>query len=303
MRKLGLGLISLLWIAGGAYATDLTFFTCSDTHYNEAAASNTVQAALIDMINAIPGKEYPDSVGGGKVAVPRGVIVPGDLIDDGQGPGKMIQAEWDLWTADFGMTGEGRLKFPVYEGIGNHDLNERAAVEAGFKTRNQARSNVVAIASNGLHYAWEWDGIHFVQLNLYPGDVRPQGKGGQPPRQALTFLKEELAKNVGQSGKPVVIAHHYMPTDGWWSEEEKQAYYEAIKDYNVILITHGHQGRASIYDWKGITVVDNHAFAGTGAFVFHITPNNELIIAQRTKADQWGLTAKKTIKNPAPAAK
>lgn len=303
MRKLWLGLIGLVLMMSAARATELTFFTCSDTHYREAAASNTVQAALIDIINAIPGKEFPAELGGGKVAVPRGVIVPGDLIDSGQAPAARIKAEWGLWKADFGMTGEGRLKFPVYEGIGNHDLNERSPLEAEYKERNQKRADVVALSTNGLHYAWEWEGVHFIQLNLYPGDVRPKEKGGQPPRHALTFLKEELAKNVGASGKPVVIAHHYMPTDGWWSEPEKEAYYEAIKDYNVILITHGHQGRGGIYDWKGITVVNNHAFTGTGAFVIHINKNNEMRIAQRTKNDAWGVTLKKTIKNPAAAAK
>jgi cytolysin (calcineurin-like family phosphatase) len=276
----------------------LTFFTCSDTHYQDAVESNKVQAALIDMMNAMPNKEYPDDLGGGKIGIPRGVIVPGDLVDHGQAPAKKVRQEWSLWNADFGLNGEGRLKFPVYEGYGNHDLNTKCYVEDEIKARNLKRKDVVAISSNGYHYAWEWDGIHFIQLNLYPADERPSGVKGQPPRFALQFLKEELAKNVGKSGKPVVVTQHYMPTDNWWTEPEKEAFFQVLKDYNVILIVHGHQGQGSIYDWKGLTVVDNNDFRGAGVFVVNIR-GNEMRIVQRKPYDRWALKAKKTIQRPA----
>jgi cytolysin (calcineurin-like family phosphatase) len=204
-----------------------------------------------------------------------------------------------LWVADFGLKGEGRLRFPIYEGYGNHDLNGNLLIENFIKERNLARSNVVAIATNGFHYAWEWDGVHFVQLNLYPGNTRPKG---QPPRYALDFLREELSKNVGSSRRPVVISHHYVPTDNWWTDEEKNAYYDAIKDYNVILIIVGHQFRASLIDWKGLRVLDNNDFRGTGAFVVHIT-DKQMTIAQRTPADEWKLSRKIAIDFPRPAAK
>ena len=298
MRRVRVGAMGLLLLfAARPAAAQLTFFTCSDTHYNEAAVSNTAQAALIDLMNALPGKAYPPELGGGPVAVPRGVIIPGDLIDDGQGPVAMIRDEWALWKADFGLHGEGRLKFPVYEGYGNHDLNDGLFIENEIKARTAARSNVVAVATNGLHYAWEWDGIHFVQLNLYPGTVRPPGVQGQPPRQALEFLKEDLAKNVGRSGRPVVVSHHYMPADTWWTDAEKEAYHAELRDYNVILIVHGHQGRASLDPWKGITTVDNHAFLGAGVFVVRIE-GDEMSIVQRRPDDTWGMSLKKRIQRP-----
>jgi cytolysin (calcineurin-like family phosphatase) len=249
--------VLLLVVLGRLQATDLTFLTCSDTHYRQVAATNATQAAIIDMMNALPGKQYPASVGGGVVAVPRGVIVPGDLVDTGQGPANLVKQQWSLWVADFGLKGEGRLRFPVYEGYGNHELNGNLLIENCIKERNLARSNVVAIATNGFHYAWEWDGIHFVQLNLYPGNARPKG---QPPRYALDFLRDDLKKNVAGSRRPIVISHHYVPTDTWWSQEEKNAYFDAIKEYNVILIIVGDQFRASVIDWQGLTVLDNNHF-------------------------------------------
>lgn len=287
-----------------AQAIDLTFFTCSDTHYLPEASSNTTRTAIVDIMNALPGRKYPDVIGGGIVAIPRGVIVPGDLVDHGQAPMALVRKEWAMWTADFGLNGEGRLKFPVYEGYGNHDLNSNFLVENEIKKRNLSRLNVVAISSNGFHYAWEWDGIHFIQLNLYPADERPKGVKGQPPRYALQFLKDELQKNVGTSRKPVVVSYHYQPTDTWWTEEEKEAFYEVMRHYNVILLIHGHQGRASIYDWKGVTVIDNNDFRGTGAFVVHIhkadpTDDGILTIAQCLPSGTWGnLTFKKKFDFP-----
>ena len=55
MRRRLVGAAGLmLLLAGRPAAAQLTFFTCSDTHYNEAAGSNTAQAALIDMMNSLP---------------------------------------------------------------------------------------------------------------------------------------------------------------------------------------------------------------------------------------------------------
>ncbi len=302
MNKVFLSASIVLFLLFRAQAIDLTFFTCSDTHYLQWASSNLNRTAIVDMMNALPGKKYPDAVGGGVVATPRGVIVPGDLIDGGQSPDSIVKPQWANWKADFGMTGtEGRLKFPVYEGYGNHDLGGR--VEKYIKERNLTRSNLVAVSENGFHYAWEWDGIHFVECNLFPGHTREKGKG-QPPLESLGFLRDELQKNVGDSRKPVVVVHHYMPTDGWWSDEEKRAYFDVIKDYNIILITHGHQSRASITECNGFTVLNNHYFLTAGAFAVRIskdeqTGEHHLTIAQCLPSGKWGpLTFKKKIAFP-----
>lgn len=294
MRK-GICLIVFHFTALAAVnAGDLTFFTCSDTHYNETKELNVQQAALIDMMNTLPGREYPAKLGGGRIDVPKGVIIPGDLIDDGQGPKQMVLQEWALWEEDFGLTGEKRLKFPVYEGYGNHDLNAQYYVEDEIRKRNGKRADVTMAASNGYHYAWKWEGVHFVQLNLYPGDARPNG---QPPRQALEFLKNFLAKIVSTSGAPVIISHHYQPIDNWWTDAEKEAYYSVIRGYNVVLIIHGHQNIASVTEWKGITVLNNHHFLRTGAFAVNIR-DNEMRIIQRKPDDQWGISTNIMFKTP-----
>lgn len=289
--------IVLIFTLAGVRAADLTFFTCSDTHYREDASSNDKKTAIIEMMNTLPGKKYPEAIDGGTVGTPCGVIVPGDLVDTGQGPPKLVNKQWALWKADFGLTGkDGKLKFPVYEGYGNHDLNGNLLIENYIKERTLLRSKVLAISDNGFHYAWQWDGVHFVEVNLYPGNKRPKG---QQPREALDFLRDELKKNVADSRQPVVVVQHYQPTDTWWTDEEKEAFYDVIKNYNVILIIHGHQGHASITDWKGITTVDNNDFLGTGFFVFHIT-DRKITVAQCTPSGEWGkCLLKKDIEFPA----
>ncbi len=285
---------------------DVTFFVVSDTHYGakpdpkEVKADvktddkNAIKHEAIDRMNALPGQPYPKQVGGGTVSVPRGVIVPGDLINDGTLP--VRDQQWADWLADFKVKGDGRVRWPAYEGIGNHDLSPTMLVQNAIRQRNRERPAVTNISSNGLHYSWDWDRLHMVMLNLYPGDKPDPATHYSPihnPEGALQFLKDDLAKNVGTSGRPVILCHHYdLQGTDWWTETERAAYYEAFKDYNVIGIIHGHTG-TGIYKWRGIDVF-NVGQLGPTVFVFHVTPT-ELTAAQRKSDGTWGFTLRKPI--------
>ena len=124
-----------------------------------------------------------------------------------------------------------------------------------------------------------------MQLNLYPGNTpHPKTRYSRvhhDPQQALDFLKADLAAHVGQSGRPVVLMHHYdLRGTDWWHDEERNAYYEAIKDYNVVLILHGHTG-TEVYRWRGLDVV-NDGQTEKGFFVIEIT-DRRLRLAYRVK--------------------
>jgi len=292
-----------LAVSLAANAADITFFVCSDTHYGATVEENATRTAGVELMNTLPGTSYPDALGSGTVGVPRGVLVLGDLIDDGAVEGTN-RAQWDCWKSDFGLNGEGRCKFPVYEGFGNHDLHRSRFLQEEIKARNLKRANLKAISENGLHYSWDWDDVHFVQLNLYPGQTwspRSRYSAVHDPEHSLEFLAGDLKRNVGASGRPVVLMHHYDPRDNndWWQREEIAAYYDAIKDYNVIVILHGHTG-TGIYKWNGIDVVNTGNLPGGGVFVCHITPDNRLIVAQRTPAHEWTRTLAKSISVPNP---
>ena len=61
-----------------------TFFVSPDTHFTQSGGVADVlknRRGVADM-NALPGTAFPGN-GSGLVGVPLGVVLPGDLIDDG----------------------------------------------------------------------------------------------------------------------------------------------------------------------------------------------------------------------------
>ena len=244
----------------------VTFFVTSDSHYEavDHVERNDECQATIERMNRLPGHSWPESLGGGKVATPRGVLVLGDLIDDGERRGE-TEIEWGHFASQFGLDGsDGLLKYPVFEGWGNHDgppqelVTQRRSVRAEIKHRNTVRLEkklIANVAENGLHYSWDWGDVHLVQLNLYPGD-KPHPKTRynpkwHDPQGALSFLKKDLKDHVSDSGRPVVVTSHYGfdSPDDWWHSEELAAAYDAMSLYNVVAYFHGHTG-TKVYQWK-----------------------------------------------------
>ena len=281
-------------------AADVTFFAISDIHYGAVSGPKDgkpkVTCSEIDTINSLPGTPYPAPFKG-TVAVPRGIVMQGDLINDGAVADK-YPTQWANYIADFGVNGEGRCKFPVFEAIGNHDVNENLFVFNKIKERNLTRlqlKHIGNISPNGYHYSWDWDGIHFVNVNLFPGNVwhgEADAYGaGHNPLLARDFLVDDLRKNVGNSGRPVVIVQHFRPIDeNWWTFSAADKYYKVLQDYNVILILCGHQGGGVNNLWRGINWV-----SGNGELnVFHITPDNQLLALSHSRKN-WDKSMQKRI--------
>ena len=293
---------------------DVTFISTSDCHYREpdhrAGNHNDLNRASIEEMNRITDLTWPEKLGGGKIGKPRGVVILGDLIDDGDRAekGRVISAEqYKIFQADFGLDGsDGLLKYPVFEGWGNHDGPPIGKEKNGFssqgeiKRRNAIRMEKKLISNtsaNGLHYSWDWDDVHFVQLNIYPADKQNPKVHYSPvwhdPQGALTFLKEDLAQKVGNSGRPVVLMAHCGFDTDWWNPEDWAAAYAAAKSYNVVLYLFGHTG-TGVGAWapageekKWNWINDGHTDAGF--FVIHIT-GDRVQAAYRLKT---GLTFKK----------
>ncbi len=293
---------------------NVTFISTSDSHYREADRKdnfNDLNRASVDAINAIETEKWPEKLGGDAIGKPRGVVVLGDCIDDGDlaRDGRVLSEEqFKLFVADFGLYGgDGRLKFPVFEGWGNHDGPPQGKGKSGFsfqanlKKRNQARKEkglISHLSDNGLHYSWDWDDVHFVQTNIYPADKQRDGVRYSPvwhdPQGALTFLKKDLAENVGNSGRPVVLLSHCGFDTNWWIEPDWKDAYDAAKAYNVVLFLYGHTG-TGLKDWappgekKWTCINDGNLTAGF--FVIQIT-GDRLRAAYRTKRDL------KTVRRP-----
>jgi len=302
-------LTSVILIAAAAWpasAAGVTFLVTSDSHYDafENEDRNERDRVTIDEMNRITNVRWPESLGGAPIARPRGVALLGDVIDDGDRmkEGKnQSRRQFDFFVADFGLDGtEGRLKYPVFEGWGNHDGPPVGREQFGFsfqselKRRNAIRLQqglITNLSENGLHYCWDWDGVHFVQLNLYPGN-KPHPKirysaAYHDPQHSLDFLEADLASHVASSGRPVVIMHHYdLQGTDWWHDEQRRDYYDAIKEYNVVAVFHGHTG-TGVYRWKpegeprALDVI-NTGQTENGFFVAQIT-DDRLRLAYRMK--------------------
>lgn len=281
----------------------LTFLVTSDSHYEavQHVERNDRNRVTIERMNAIAGVAWPEKLGGGAIGKPIGVLALGDLIDDGDKAGE-TEIEWRFFEEHFGLDGDdGLLKYPVFEGWGNHDgppekfIKQKRSVQAEIKRRNEQRLEkklISNVSENGLHYSWDWNGIHFVQANLYPADKQnAKVRYSLPwhdPQNALEFVKQDLAAAVADSGRPVIIVAHCGFDTDWWVAEDWTAFYQAVSPYNVAAFFHGHTG-TGVRKWappgesKTLDVI-NTGQTEKGFFVVEVK-HDQMRMAYHTKQD------------------
>ncbi len=308
-----------------AKAEPVAFFVVGDTHYfadkdtptQLDARSKPVTGRLIDTLNKLPGAEIPKAAGGGSVRAAKGVIHAGDCIDSGDKPKeKMQRTEWAAFADDYGLTGtDGRLKLPVYEILGNHDSPHGVGLAVGkVAARNKTRPSVGNVSPNGVHYSWDWNGVHFVNLGLIVGQVATvTRKRRYAPLDSLAFLIADLKEKVGTSGKPVVITHHVdilryaqpLPVDDKkaagmeWDPADVKGFHDALKGYSVAAIFYGHTHARNVFRWDGsnkaaaagipVFNVDNSAHFGSKAQAFYYCEiaDGRITVREYATSDGW----------------
>ncbi len=321
----------------------VAFFLVGDTHFladkenptklNKRSA--TVTARLVDWLNKLPGTAIPREAGGGTVLAPRGVIHAGDCIDTGDKANvKMQETEWAAFTDAYGLTGkDGRLKVPVYEVHGNHDSPRGdGLVVKKIIARNKTRPGVTRTSQNGVHYSWDWGGVHFVNLGIVVGQVASvTRKRRYGPLGSLDFLVRDLKEKVGTSGKPVVLTHHVdmlryakpLPieekkAEGMeWDPADVKGFHDALKGYNIAAILYGHTHARNVFRWDGSAKpsktgiptfnVDNSSHFGGSQqafFYFEIHPDR-LIVREYQTNNAWetGTWTPQTWTAPIPATR
>lgn len=315
-------------LADDARDSNAAFFLVGDTHYlaNKDAPrelderSRRVTTGLIDTLNALPNSAISLEAGGGKVAMPNGVIHAGDLIDSGDKNGRILElmqaTEWNAYTADFGIDGQsGRLKYPTYEVHGNHDGPHGKGIAIdGLIARNKQRQGLSGLSDNGLHCSWDWGPVHFVNLGIVVGQVpEVTQRRRYAPMGSLEFLITDLREHVGDSGRPVVLTHHIdvaryavactaddpKNLSREWHPCDVQAYHKTIHSYNVIAILYGHTHARNIFAWDGSSApatdgvsvfnVDNsaHFHSENQAFLYFEINRTEMVIRECSTRDAW----------------
>jgi len=228
----------------------------SDSHYGKSDRQKNIET--IGRLNHMEGADLPGWLTG-KVGKPLGVIHCGDLLDSPN------DTAYQQFESDYGITGEAKLNMPVYETFGNHDGGLDQVVRQGTIRRNPLRPGLAAVSANALHYSWDWNGVHFVNLGSYPGNQWVDTCGWchyfkdsfREPLFSRDFLRSDLLKNVGSGGKPVVLIQHYGWDDFsklWWTGPDRDSLAAVIKPYNIIGIFHGHSHAVEIRSWNGIPV-------------------------------------------------
>ncbi|MGD8778020.1 MAG: metallophosphoesterase [Ignavibacteria bacterium] len=269
--------------------SSVTFFVVADTHfdpppetdqYYHIVAMNTV-CGTIDNIKASTWQEkimeentYFGSVGE-PIEEPNGVIMAGDITDRAEPSSlKLLKKRYEKGP------GDKVINFPVYVGLGNHDLDLQHVGDGATAYRNymleyvaerHSGKNVPVPVTNfdnkSKNYSWDWGKLHLVQTHRFAGNTE-NGNAN-----SIEWLSKDLKYNAS-NGKPVIIIQHYAFYDGanrWWSEEEKETLYSVIKDYNIVAIINGHIHEAENFKWKGINIFQvNNAWPdddGNGSFL------------------------------------
>ena len=254
-----------------------SFFLVADTHYradeSDFSRMDDTSAAynrrLIEWLNKLPGTEIPAAAGGGIVTAPHGVIHAGDLVDNADKSGeklKMADTEMAAFTGDWGLNGgDALLRWPVREVHGNHDgPRGETVVTDTIKERNKRRAGLANVSENGLHYSWDWAGVHFVALGIVVGDAPEVTRQRRyAPHGSLPFLVRDLEDNVGKSGRPVVLVHHVdvarysapvadnIVVRNEWDYGDVHAYHAALKPYRVAASLCGHTHARNLFRWDG----------------------------------------------------
>lgn len=212
-----------------ANARDVTFIFTADTHFGPNAEIDQRNYAAIEQMNRIAGREWPAALGG-RVKEPCGVLVGGDLTEDGR------PDEWARFVRAFGLVGgDGALAYPVFETLGNHDKHGGPFVRERIAERHGSE-----------RYSWRWGDVHLVSLGEAPDD------------EDLEWLERDLSKLRMDTG---VILYFHFPLDGPYSKGQwfgDGAYRDQLRrqlgERPVLGIFHGHYHATGMYRHKGIDV-------------------------------------------------
>jgi len=281
-RRLFAAFLALFWLSQAACVTEstpqrqaaLTFFGWSDQHVPVDGNGEHLFPA-IDAMNALPGRAYPDAIGG-TVNKPAFVIGLGDIT------------EWPSRAAldTYEQLVTKRLRFPTYEVCGNHDLGGLSPVDTvtGWLIKRHG----------ALRYTFDKGGI--CVIGLFSEYDEKLNNPAQPiTKEALQYLRETLARVP--EGKPVIVATHLC----FDSITNRDEFADAFGKANVILVLGGHYHKATVHNYRGFNFVQlpSPAPKGPNEFtVIRITSDRLVAVPFNYKENRWASEKEKILDVP-----
>ena len=255
--------------------TNITFIAFGDSqiYKDHTVEQNDFQVIALNHFTELLSWEDAGFSELGEIEDIRGIIMAGDITQNGR-DGRMFSFdEYGEFVERYGLCGNKQVDYPIYEGYGNHDYFEWSnifyripadhPVADSVAIRNEYRPGIMNTAPNMEgHYSWEWDDFHFIQLNLAPTDIVPDlgVKGLRDPRNAMTFLENDLKENIEGTDKKVILISHYGPWE-WreWDQNKINNLCQVVENYssNIVSYIHGHSHSTSVYDWCDLTVFNS----------------------------------------------
>ncbi|KQV82874.1 metallophosphoesterase [Rhizobium sp. Root1220] len=270
---------------------------------------------------AIVGKATGFALAGQSIAKPQGIVVCGDVTDDGGGQvAEFAEGSQLLQFSHRYQQGQGadHVHFPVYVGLGNHDLDQDGRPPQIDWYRDELRdyvqmNHMPSVFFKPLvpvdnydkasdNYSWNWGGLHLIQAQRYGGD------GTKGTASSLDWMKRDLA-TYAADGRPVVIFQHYgwdkfslerwnparntFTEDGsgaphWWGDSEREDLLSTLSNYNVIGIFHGHEHDTPMaYKVNNIDIFKARA-AYLGGFCLVRVTSDEMDVAIGDASDDHG---------------
>ena len=207
----------------------ITFLVDSDLHFKHEIISTKTNN--VNKIITLAQKEKINAL-----------ICPGDLTDNG-----WDGAHFTCWKygGDYDQLTPYKEQYekpiskhiPIYECAGNHDYYVPPPhIHHGVL-------DYIKSKHGGLRYSFDIDKLHFIALDRYPD------------KDGMNFLKDDIKKH---KDKDIIIFFHYNltgPYSEWWSEDEKEKFYEVIKYYKVKALLVGHLHSSMLSEWKGYKVI------------------------------------------------
>jgi cytolysin (calcineurin-like family phosphatase) len=260
---------------------NLTFLAFSDTHFGFDVSERNLFGRLRDPVknpegveainlasitdmNEIAAKPWPPALGG-TIGEPRGLLISGDLTENGEA------WQWRHFAAFYGLKGgDGLLRFPVFEGHGNHDKHRSWYVLDRVRERH-----------GWMHYSFDWDDLYVACLGEAPDDA------------GLRWLETDLA-TAGRE-RPVLVYFHFpllgpYADDHWFGRGNyRERLRRTLSGYNVVALFHGHYHASGHYRWHGWDVYNvgaakhaQHSFA-----VVHVSDTRLRVASWQFQEDRW----------------